>query len=106
MKLSSEHGTPRILQHDRGKEFEGLVKKLMTALKVKINRSSAYDPKSQGKVERMHRQLKKKILYDLLSMIKNGANWVSKLPKCNSILNDYSEEELHLIYISVEKVTK
>ncbi len=53
--LYSEHGSPDVIQHDRGGEFRGSVCSLMEALGVRIITSSPYHPQSQGKVERMHR---------------------------------------------------
>lgn len=50
-----QHGSPKILQSDCGKEFFGEVKKLMRTTGVKIVKSRPYHPQSQGKVERCHR---------------------------------------------------
>ena len=61
-----EHGPPRVVQHDRGREFRGAVEILMKKLKAKIISSSPYHPQSQGKVERCHRAIRRKILYDLI----------------------------------------
>jgi len=60
------HGTPKILQSDRGKEFYGNTKKYCERKKIKMIKSKAYHPQSQGKVERSHRELRKKINYDLV----------------------------------------
>ena len=93
-KIYREHGTPKIIQHDQGKEFKGSVKKLLRRMNVKIIQSSPYHPQSQGKIERLHRQFRKKINYDLLSMKRTGVNWVKQLDKYASILNDEGKEEL------------
>ena len=53
-----EHGAPVVIQHDQGKEFDGAVRRLMHYLGGKIIKSRPYHPQSQGKIERMHRQLK------------------------------------------------
>ena len=53
--IYEEHGPPRVIQHDKGKEFERAVNKLMRKMKVKIIRRRPYHPQSQGKVERCHR---------------------------------------------------
>ena len=44
----------------KGSEVEGKVKPLCKALKIKLINSRPYHPQSQGKVERSHRQLRKK----------------------------------------------
>ncbi len=77
--IYSEHGLPKGIQHDRGKEFKGAVKKLMDSLHVKRIQSSPYHPQSQGKVERSHCVLRKKIMYDLVQYQKGGVNWVKHL---------------------------
>ena len=83
-----EHGPPKVLQHDQGCEFKGAVKRLMQTMRVKVIQSSPYHPQSQGKVERMHRALRKKLLYDLIHMKRQGVNWVSQLPKYAQVLNE------------------
>lgn len=55
--IYNEHGLPKVIQHDQGKEFKGAVKKFLESLQVKILQSSPYHPQSQGKVERSHRVL-------------------------------------------------
>lgn len=93
-KIYREHGPPKVLQHDKGTEFKGAVKILMTSLQVKIIESSAYHPQSQGKVERTHRWLRKKIMYDLVKFQRNGVNWVKHLPVYSRVLNEDLKEVL------------
>ncbi len=50
LQIFADFGTPVRLQCDRGSEFRGCVNKVATMLKVKIIRSSARHPQSQGKV--------------------------------------------------------
>ena len=52
--IYAEHGPPDRLQSDRGSEFEGKVRPLCKALKIKLIKSRPYHPQSQGKVERSH----------------------------------------------------
>ncbi len=68
--LYLEIGCPKVLQHDRGQEFAGAVDILMDKLHVKVIRSSVYHPQSQGKIERMHQELKKQMMYDLTKLKK------------------------------------
>ena len=58
--IYKEHGPPGVLQHDQGTEFKGHVKKLMEKLSVKVIQISPYHPQSQGKIESLHRQLKRR----------------------------------------------
>ena len=64
---------------DRGKEFYGAVKTFCERKKIKMTKSRAYHPQSQGKVERSHRTLRKKINYDLVKHCRKGVNWVKNL---------------------------
>ncbi|XP_049926648.1 uncharacterized protein LOC126406426 [Epinephelus moara] len=95
--IYNEHGPPKVLQHDQGKEFKGAVKKLMDSLQVKIIQSSPYHPQSQGKVERSHRLLRKKIMYDLVQYQKGGVNWVKHLPIYAKVMNEDPKEVLSVM---------
>ena len=81
--IYAEHGPPDRLQSDRGSEFEGKVRPLCEALKIKLIKSRPYHPQSQRKVERSHRQLRKKIIYDLVTLGKKGVNWAANLDDYN-----------------------
>ena len=50
LEIFADFGTPSRVQCDRGSEFRGYVEKVARALQVKIIRSSARHPQSQGKV--------------------------------------------------------
>ena len=73
-KIYDIHRTPETLQSDRGKEFYGAVKTFCERKKIKMTKSRAYHPQSQGKVERSHRTLRKKINYDLVKHCRKGVN--------------------------------
>ena len=60
LDIYNEHGPPEILQSDRGTEFKGVVKAICEALNVRIIKSAAYSPQTQGKDERSHRTWKEK----------------------------------------------
>ena len=83
-----------MLQHDRGTEFLGAVKKLMDKLQVKVTVSSSYHSQSQGKIERSHRSLKKKLLFDMINFRKRGVNWAKQLASYSVDLNGDPKEEL------------
>ena len=60
--IYAEHAPPDCLQSDRGSEFEGKARPLWQTLKIKLIKLRHYPPQSQEKVERLHRQLRKKIM--------------------------------------------
>ena len=54
LHIYREHGTPRVIQHDQGRQFEGAVAALCKELTIKVVKGRPYHPQSQGKVERAH----------------------------------------------------
>ena len=58
----------------------------------KIN-SRPYHPETQGKCERSHRTLKKKL--NLLKRTSKGSNWVKDLPKVLNSMNTTAKEVLN-----------
>lgn len=103
--IYSEHGPPQVLQHDQGREFKGAVQRLMESMQVRIIQSSPYHPQSQGKVERTHRVLRKKIMYDLVNFQQRGVNWVKHLPAYSRVLNEDPKEVLNWMSPFVSKYT-
>ena len=93
-RIYSEHGFPDRLQSDNGGEFKKDVIKFCQAKKITMIKSRPYNPKAQGKVERSHRELRKKILYDMIVRKRNGVNWVRNLPSYMKCLNNDKREEL------------
>ena len=55
LDIYNEHGPPEILQSDQGTEFKGVVKTICESLNVRIIKSAAYSPQTQGKDKRSHR---------------------------------------------------
>ena len=94
-EIYTEHGPAKILQHDQGKEFKGAVKKLMESYHVKVIQSSPYHPQSQGKVERTHRVLRRKIMYDFVNFKQGGVNWVAHMPAYAKVMNLDKKEVLN-----------
>ena len=92
--LYIEVGPPKVLQSDRGGEFKKWVTKLCKSLNVKMIRSRPYHPQSQGKVERSHRALRKKIAFDLGHLSKSGVNWAKQLKEYQKLQNEESMEAL------------
>ena len=58
-----------------------------------MTKSRAYHPQSQGKVERSHRTLRKKINYDLVKQGGKGVGWVKNLLEHSKCLNNDKREE-------------
>ena len=92
--IYTEHGAPRVIQQDQGREFEEAVAALCKKLSIKVVKGRRYHPQSQGKVEGAHRSFKKKIMHDLLVMGKVGVNWIKSLPDYARSLNLDPKEEL------------
>ena len=91
--IYNEHGPPEILQSDQGTEFKGVVKTLCEALNVRIIKSSAYSPQTQGKDERSHRTWKEKIKYDVVNS-DGELNWVENLPIYQQLYNESPHSSL------------
>ena len=87
-QLYSETGPLRVIQMDNGGEFKKTVEKLCSALSVKIIRGSPYHPQTQGKAERSHRSLRKKIAFDLIRVSDVGVNWARKLQDYQKLLKE------------------
>ena len=94
-EIYTEHGPPKIMQHDQGKEFKGSVQKLMEKYQIKVIQSSPYHPQSQGKVERTHRVLRRKIMYDFVNFKRGGVNWAAHMPKYAKVMNLDKKEVLN-----------
>ena len=56
--------------------------------------SRPYHPQSQGKVERSHREFRKKLHYDMVHLKLKGVNWVENVPNHTRVLNELAREEL------------
>lgn len=93
-KMSSifmEYGSPQIIQCDNGNEFKGEFENLVQRHKIKVIRGRPYHPQSQGKCERSHRSLRKKIQF---MASKKPMNWVKFLSKATLSLNSTPKEVL------------
>ena len=55
--------------------------------------SRSYHPQSQGKIERSHRVLHKKIHYDMIKLRKTGINWGHNLQGYIRVLNELARDE-------------
>ena len=72
----ARYGTPHTITTDQGRQFESQVfNHLCTRLGIKRIRTSAYNPRANGMVERFHRQLK-----DSLRCLNSDPNWAAQLP--------------------------
>ena len=84
---------PEILQSDQGQEFKGVVKTVCEALNVRIVKSSAYSPQTQGKDERSHRTWKEKLRFDLIN-IAGDLNWSEYLQYNQKLYNESAHRSL------------
>lgn len=68
-------GTPTSIITDQGSQFEsGLAQELFKLLGIQRKRTTAYNPKANGRLERWHRTLKAAV------MCRAGAQWSKELP--------------------------
>lgn len=82
-------------QSDQGPEFKGVVRTVCETLNVRIIKSSAYSPQTQGKDERSHRTWKEKIKFDLINNNNNGdLNWVEYLQQYQQLYNESPHRSL------------
>ena len=91
---------PKLLQVDPGREFMGVVNKLMDSHNVKIRRGEKGLHRAQGIVERYNRSLAERLFghqyaQEILMEARNGKNvrsteWVARLPDVIKALNNES----------------
>ena len=82
------------MQHDRGTEFEGNVVTLFRKHNITNIRSSPYYPQSQGKVEKCHQSMKKKIMTGLRRNTKSSVNWAENLKSYQILMSDHPKKVL------------
>lgn len=72
----SRYGTPQDISSDRGPQFtSSLWSEIAESLGVKLHRTTAYHPQSNGLVERFHRSLKTSLKARL-----QAHNWIDEIP--------------------------
>ena len=91
-KIFSEHGFPGTVQTDLGGEFKGATHRLLRKNDINIVKSRPYHPQSQGKCERSHRYVRKKISF--MKMKKKGFNWLKSLHTVQQAINRTPKEVL------------
>ena len=87
-----EHGSPEIIQCDKGGEFKKPLKLLCDSMNINLIYSRPRRPQSQGKVERYHRTLRSKMEYDLQKISQDSVHWAKQLPLYQRILNNDPKE--------------
>ena len=73
-------------------KVHGIPERFCERNKIKMIRCLPYNPKAQGKVERSHRVLRRKIYYDLVEQKRTGVNWVKHLPDMKCLNHEKLEE--------------
>ncbi|CAD7068778.1 unnamed protein product [Tilletia caries] len=68
----TRHGLPIQVTTDQGTEFKGVVDELLNKYKIDITRTSVYNPRANGAVERGHPPLKEAIVHAARTL---GAPW-------------------------------
>ena len=91
-RIFAEHGAPGIIQCDQGCEFKGEVDKLLEKRGIRVIRSRPYHPQSQGKCERSHRDVRRKIAFMQNRQI--GFNWAQNLFEIQEAMNNHPKEVL------------
>jgi transposase InsO family protein len=77
-KLFSIYGLPAVIVSDRDSRFTSAFwESLMTRLRVKLHRSTAHHPETDGAVERMNQMIEQLIRCNSDSV---GSDWLQKLP--------------------------
>ena len=100
----SRYGVPLEITSDRGRQFESsLFSQLTSMLGTHHNFTSAYNPKANGMIERVHRQLKASI------RCHGTENWVEVLPLVllgmrTSLKSDLGCSAAELLYGSTLKL--
>ena len=61
---------------------------------MKMIRSRPYNSKAQRKVQQSHKELHKKIYYDMVNLKHKGVNWVENLPNYVRVLNKSARQEV------------
>ena len=93
---------PTILQSDQGGEFKGEVSEWSNMHNVRRVRTSSYTPISNGKVERMNREIRKKMKAGYIR--NNNRTWEANLPSyirnINSQNNSTTDISAYELYVA------
>ena len=69
-------------------------KRFCQKTKIKMIQSRSYNPRVQRKVERLHRVLRRKIAFDMVTQKHTGINWVKNLLNYIKCANNEKREAL------------
>lgn len=89
-KVITKMGVPRELLTDQGSNFTSeLLKQMCTLLRIKKLQTTAYHPMSNGRNERIHREIPKMLSH---YVNKNQSDWDELLPMVNMAYNSQVHE--------------
>ena len=78
MNIFARHGNPEEIVSDNGPQFDSQeFNRFLSSKGIKHVRSSPYFPRSNGKIERFHRYLRK----NFQAVTVDGKSWEEGLPK-------------------------
>ena len=85
---------PETLQSDNRKEVKEKVKRFCRMKKIRMVQYRPYNPRAKGKVERSHRALRNKILFNIVTQTWSGTNWAKNLPNYMKFIDNKNCQEL------------
>ena len=85
-----EDWRPRVIQADNGSEFSSGMERALAEKGIKLIHSQAYNPRSQGSIERLNKTVKQAI-FQLMSR-HNTHNWVQFLEHLQKNINTSKHE--------------
>ena len=82
MNIFARHGNPEEIVSDNGPQFDSQeFNRFLSSKGIKHVRSSPYFPRSNGKIERFHRYLRK----NFQAVTVDGKSWEEELPKISVV---------------------
>ena len=90
MELILRYGISGTLVCDNGREFGVLTKKILDRFRIRMVKTSAYMSRSNGKVERIHREITSK----MKTLKANHTNWSCQWSFVKFLINNLPKTSL------------